>query len=149
MSAHPVTQPSAVEQPSCLDEADPAHAITITLTGFAASALDLGGDLYLLDLDGVTLNYESYISERTSWSCLRDADSGELVEASEATSAAIDALMTTFDAAYSERHGEIEVVTATVVAHALACCQPMTYAEQSPVGDEQSPTTANTPEVAA
>lgn len=149
MNAPPVTQPSAVEQPPGPNEAAPAPAVTITLTGFAASALDLGGDLYLLDLDGVTLHYESYISERTSWSCLRDGDSGEIEAVSEATSAAIDALMSTFDAAYSQRHGEIQAVAATVVAHALACCHPMTYAEQSPVGHEQSPTTGNTPEVAA
>lgn len=141
MSAHAATQPSAVKQPPSLDEAAPAPAVTITLTGFAANTLDLGGDLYLLDLDGVALHYESYISERTSWSCLRDADSGEIVEDSEATSAAIDALMSTFDAAYSERHGEIQAVTATAVAHALTRCHPITYSEQSPAGHEQSPTT--------
>lgn len=140
MSAHAATGASAVKQPPGPDEADPARAVTITLTGFAASALELGGDLYLLDLDGVALHYESYISERTSWSCLRDADSGEIVEVSEATSAAIDALMSTFDAAYSHRHGEIQAVTATVVDHALACCHPITYSEQSPAGHEQSPT---------
>lgn len=143
MSAHAATGASASEQPPGPDDAAPARAVTITLTGFAANALELGGDLYLLDLDGVALHYESYISERTSWSCLRDADSGEIVEVSEATSAAIDALMSTFDAAYSHRHGEIEAVAATVVAHALACCHPMTYAEQSLDGDEQFPTTGN------
>lgn len=140
MSAHAATEASAVEQPPGPYEAGPARAVTITLTGFAASALEPCGDLYLLDLDGVTLHYESYISERTSWSCLRDADSGEIVEVSETTSAAIDALMSTFDAAYSERQGEIQAVTATVVAHALTRCHPITYAEQSPAGHEQSPT---------
>lgn len=143
MSAHPVTQPGAVEQPPGPDDAGPTRAVTITLTGFAASALDLGGDLYLLDLDGMALHYESYISEATSWSCLRDGDSGELVEVSEATSAAIDALMSTFDAAYSQRHGEIEAVAAAVVSHALACCHPVTYVEQALGGDEQFPTTGN------
>ena len=141
MSAHAATGASVVEQPPGPDEAAPARAVTITLTGFAASALELGGDLYLLDLDGVALHYESYISERTSWSCLRDADSGEIVEVSEATSAAIDALMSTFDAAYSERADEIESVTTVVIAHALAQCHPITYVEQSPAGHEQSLTT--------
>lgn len=51
--------------------------------------------------------------------------------------------MSTFDAACSERHGEIEAVAATVVAHPLACCHPVTYAEQALGGDEQLPATGN------
>ena len=128
MSIRAATQAGG-DDPLGLDEAGATRRATITLTGFAAGALDLGGDAYLLDLGGVALRYESYVTEHTSWACLRDANSGEVVEASEATGEAIDALVGAFGVAYGERAGEIEAVSATVVAHALARCHPIAYAE--------------------
>ena len=135
MSAHPPTQFRSGGAPG-RHESGPVRTATIAITGFAAGALDLGGDAYLLDLDGVALRYESYATEHTSWSCLRDAATGETIEVSEATGEAIDALMRAFDAAYSERAGEIEAASAAVVERAVARCPPLTYTDRD---QERSP----------
>ena len=135
MSAHPPTRPRAEEAP-VRRQSGPVRTATIAITGFAAGALDLGEDAYLLDLDGVALRYESYATEHTSWSCLRDAATGQPVEVSEATGEAIDALMGAFDAAYSERAGEIEAASAAVVERAVARCPPLTYTDRD---EERSP----------
>ena len=49
MSAHPPTRPRAEGAP-VRRQSGPVRTATIAITGFAAGALDLGGDAYLLDL---------------------------------------------------------------------------------------------------
>lgn len=92
---------------------------TIEITGYRPGALEYGGDLFLLTVGGVEVRYEAYADHRTSWTEVRDVETGRLMEVSEEVAEAISELTEAFGAKYDARHGEVQDVIERVTSEVL------------------------------
>lgn len=102
---------------------------TIKITGYRPGALEYGGDLFLLAVGGVEVRYEAYADHRTSWTEVRDAETGRLMEVSGKVTEAISELTEAFGTKYYARTGEVQEVIERVTSEVLLACREVEVTE--------------------
>ena len=102
---------------------------TIKIIGYQPGALEYGGDLFLLTVGGVEVRYEAYADHRTSWTEVRDAETGCLVEVSGEVAEAISELTEAFGMKYYARQGEVQEVIERVTGEVLMACREVEVTE--------------------